>query len=97
MPTPAETLGLDPTADEAAIRKRYLELVRQFPPDRDPERFAEIRNAYDQLRDPLTTLETQIFKPQQCEGLAEILMDLAKESRDERYKTDALLRLASTP
>lgn len=97
MPTPEETLGLNANADEAAIRKRYLELVRQYPPERDPERFTEIRNAYDQLRDPLKTLEAQIFKPGRGEELADILNDLTKESRNERYKTDALLSLASTP
>ncbi len=37
-----ETLGLPNDADEAQIRTRYLELVREFPPDRAPERFAEI-------------------------------------------------------
>ncbi len=27
-------LGLKPNADDVAIRARYLELVRQFPPER---------------------------------------------------------------
>ena len=40
MSDPYGILGVPPGADEAAIRRRYLELVRQFPPDR--ERFAAI-------------------------------------------------------
>ena len=36
MSDPYEVLGLPRTADEAETRPRYLELVRQFPPDRDP-------------------------------------------------------------
>ena len=45
MNDPYVQLGLPPSADETEIRRRYLELVRQFPPDRAPERFAEIRAA----------------------------------------------------
>ena len=54
MIDPYEQLGLPPSADETEIRQHYLELVRQFPPDRAPERFAEIRAAYDALRDPVS-------------------------------------------
>ena len=42
MTDPYEVLGLPRFADETEIRKRYLELVRQFSPDRDPVRFTEI-------------------------------------------------------
>jgi curved DNA-binding protein CbpA len=47
-----DILGLTPNADEAEIRKRYLELVREFPPDRAPERFMAIRQAYAEVCDP---------------------------------------------
>jgi len=45
-------LGVAAEADEAEIRRAYLEKVRQHPPDRDPDRFERIRDAYDRLRDP---------------------------------------------
>ena len=60
MPTAHETLGVSNTASEAEIRSRYLQLVREFAPDRAPERFAEIRAAYDELRDPRLQLETAV-------------------------------------
>ena len=41
----------DATADE--LRKAYLSLVRQHPPDRDPEKFREIHAAYQMLNDPM--------------------------------------------
>ena len=63
MNDPYDQLGLSPSADETEIRKRYLELVRQFPPDRAPERFAEIRAAYDALQDPAGRLEARLFDP----------------------------------
>ena len=59
MIDPYETMGLSPQADEREIRDRYLDLVRQFPPDREPERFASIRAAYEQLRDPAVRLRSR--------------------------------------
>ena len=61
MVDPYETLGISPQADEKEIRDRYLELVREFPPDRAPERFASIRAAYEQLRDPAVRLRSLLF------------------------------------
>ena len=52
MEDPYETLGLTTDAGEAEIRRRYLELVREFPPDRAPERFTAIHAAYEAMRDP---------------------------------------------
>ena len=45
-------LGVSAEADEAEIRRAYLEKVRQHPPDRDPDLFERVRDAYDRLRDP---------------------------------------------
>lgn len=45
-------LGVSAEAGEAEVRAAYLEQVKQHPPDRDPELFERIRDAYDQLRDP---------------------------------------------
>ena len=58
MSDPYEVLGLPRQADEAEIRRRYLELVRQFSPDRAPTEFAAIRAAYDAVRDPALRLDT---------------------------------------
>ena len=45
-------LGVPAEASEAEIRSAYLEQVRQHPPDRDPESFERIRDAYEAMRDP---------------------------------------------
>ena len=39
MRDPFTVLGVAEDADDAEIRRRYLALVRDFPPDRDPDRF----------------------------------------------------------
>jgi DnaJ-class molecular chaperone len=51
MHDPFTVLGVDEAADDAEIRRRYLALVRDFPPDRAPERFREYRAAYEALSD----------------------------------------------
>lgn len=97
MTDPYEILGVAPGADEAQIRSRYLQLVREFPPDRAPERFAEIRAAYDDLRDPVTRAERQLFELAEGAAIATIETDLRARLRRARLSTDALLSLAGTP
>lgn len=61
--SPFEVLGLTTDADEATVRARYLELVRQHPPERDPDRFREIRAAYEAASDPLNLAELLLNDP----------------------------------
>lgn len=94
MKDPYQVLDLPPSADEALVRRRYLELVRSFPPERSPERFAEIRAAYEQLRDPVRRLEQQLFEIRPGETLEDIIADVRAKLRTRRIPTDTLLSLA---
>jgi curved DNA-binding protein CbpA len=49
---PLEILGLAPGAGDEEIRAAYLRGVRAHPPDRDPQQFERIRDAYAMLQDP---------------------------------------------
>ena len=49
--TPYEVLGVPETASIEEIRKAYLKKVRKSPPERDPENFKKIRQAYGLLKD----------------------------------------------
>jgi curved DNA-binding protein CbpA len=97
MSDPYEVLSLPIHADEAEIRRRYLELVRQFPPDRAPERFAAIRAAYDEVRDPAHRLEAQLFETATSDSLDAIAADLRARLTETRLPLDVLLSLADTP
>lgn len=59
--TPYELLGVAPTADDKAIRSAYLELIKAYPPDRAPERFKQIANAYESIKDEKKRLEFYLF------------------------------------
>ena len=61
MSDPFTVLGVAEDADDAEIRRRYLALVRAFPPDRAPERFQELRTAYEALSDERKRLETKLL------------------------------------
>jgi curved DNA-binding protein CbpA len=98
MNDPYETLGLTPDAAEAEIRRRYLELVREFPPDRAPERFTAIHAAYEALRDPARRLHAQLFRIETASDSFEaIAADLRRRLREARLPVETLLNLADTP
>ncbi len=97
MRDPWAILNLDATADETAIRRRYLELVKQHPPDRDPERFREVRQAYERVRDPLERLRTLLFGLEGDRPLDSIIAELRSQLQQSRIPTSALLQLAEVP
>ena len=91
----AALLGVSSGADDKALREAYLQKVRDHPPDRDPERFEQIRDAYEPLRDPRTRARqvlqcdpgqplTQLIegrKPARRFVGAKLWLDVLKENR----------------
>ena len=70
---PFTVLGLEETADDEAVRAAYLAGVRKSPPDRDPEGFRRIREAYEVLQDHERRLALRLFGPPPLANLAELL------------------------
>jgi len=98
MSDPYEIWGVAPGAGEGVVRERYLELVRAFPPDQAPERFAAIHAAYSALRDPAKRLENQIFRIDCADDSFErIVADLRERLRNARLPVETLLALADPP
>jgi curved DNA-binding protein CbpA len=58
---PYAALEIARDADQAEVRRAYVALVRSFPPEREPERFKQIRTAYERLRDPAKRLEADML------------------------------------
>jgi curved DNA-binding protein CbpA len=58
---PYKVLGLKRDATEAEIKRAYFTLVREHPPERDPEGFKRIRAAYEKLRFERERAETDLF------------------------------------
>lgn len=75
---PFAVLGIDDAADDEAVRAAYLAAVRRSPPDRDPEGFQRIREAYEAIRDEERRLAFRLFGPpslERVEDLLEVLPD----------------------
>ena len=60
---PFKTLGVRPDASEAQIRARYLELVKRYPPESEPDKFREVRAAFEAASDPLLIARRLIEPP----------------------------------
>ena len=90
-------LGLPADSDDEAIRRRYLELVRQYPPEHHPQKFAEVRAAYDLLKDLNTRLRHRLFEAGKSESLDTIIEELTCRSPRHRMSLTTLLKTTQAP
>src|SRR5437867_8970 len=74
-------LGLPPDSDDTAIRRRYLELVRQFTPEHHPQKFAQVREAYERLKDLNTRLRYRLFEAGKNESIDSLIEELTCRDR----------------
>jgi tetratricopeptide (TPR) repeat protein len=47
-----QILEIDSTADQMEIKHAYFRLVKRFTPEKEPEQFKQLREAYEELSDP---------------------------------------------
>lgn len=97
MSDPYEVLGLPGDADDEAIRRRYLELVRQYSPEHHPERFAAVRAAYESLRDLDTRLRHRLFESGKRDTVDAILEEIECRSPRHRLSLKTLMSAAFRP
>jgi DnaJ-class molecular chaperone len=69
----AALMGVAPSASDQELRSAYLKKVQEHPPDRDPEIFEQIRDAYEQLRDPMARAQTVLEGPSPSAPLTSLL------------------------
>ena len=70
-----QILEVDINATDAEIKKAYFAKIKEFPPDRNPEKFMEIRQAYDQLKDSVARAELKLTTPKPCNNMVDIIKD----------------------
>jgi curved DNA-binding protein CbpA len=61
LESPYKILGVERAASESEIKQAYFALVREHPPERDPEGFKRIRAAYEKLRAGGERAETDLL------------------------------------
>jgi curved DNA-binding protein CbpA len=79
------------------IRRRYLELVRQFSPEHHPERFAAIRAAYERLRDRNARVRYRLFEAGRKETIESLVEEMACRSTRRRVSLATLLSTLRRP
>lgn len=58
---PFTVLGISPLASDDEVRAAWLEAARAHPPDRDPDQFQRVREAYELLRSAENRLKYRLF------------------------------------
>ena len=76
--SPYTVLGVEPEATPAQVRIAYYRLVREHPPERDPEGFKHIREAYETLRSPRKRAELTLLELRH--GPAEFDLDRLRDA-----------------
>ena len=87
-------LGVRANTTQDAIKKKYIEMVKAFPPETHPEEFQRFRRAYEILRDPVKRGEYDLLR--KYGGQLEKIMDDAFEflENEQPDKAVKLIRQA---
>jgi curved DNA-binding protein CbpA len=93
---PYTVLQLPGDADDEMIRRRYLELVRKFTPETEPEKFAAVRAAYEALKDLNTRLRHRLFERGRAETIDVLIEDVACRSPRRRVSLETLVQIATS-
>lgn len=91
MNDPYAELGVPVGADDEAVRRRYLELVRQFPPEQHPERFAAIRAAYERLKDLDSRARLRLFEQGRHDSIDALIEEIGCQTPRPRFHLKDLL------
>jgi len=61
MNNPFEILEVGADADDDSIKQAYLQKVKTYPPERYPQQFQQIRQAYETIKDRRSRLHYTLF------------------------------------
>jgi DnaJ-class molecular chaperone len=58
---PYAVLEIDPEANDERVRAAYLAKLKEYPPDRAPAQFEQVRDAYELVRDRRRRTQFTLF------------------------------------
>ncbi|MBI4578765.1 MAG: J domain-containing protein [Planctomycetes bacterium] len=93
MPNPYQALNVGINADDETIRQAYLAAVRRFPPDRSPQEFQRISEAYGRIKTEDDRLALLLFEPGQGETIDDLLAEERCRTSRRRIGLSSLLSL----
>ena len=92
MTDPYRQLGVPETADDDTIRAAYLAAIRACPPERDRQRFEQVRAAYEAIASQPLRLAHALFDTS-APTLHDVLELLSAEWQAARPTEASLYRL----
>jgi len=78
MKYPYDILSIDESAKQSEIRSAYIKKIQVFTPEKYPEKFQEINEAYNMIKDEVKRAELSVFGVQgfkKNERLADMLVE----------------------
>jgi curved DNA-binding protein CbpA len=90
MIDPYAVLGVTIESDDETIRKRYLELVREFSPELHPQRFAAVREAYEAVKDLNKRVHNRLFEQGRQDSIDQIIEEIKCRTPRRRFSLQAL-------
>ena len=91
MATPFEILGLAEAANDEQVKTAYLKKIREFPPERFPEKFKEVRQAFEQVKSLRDRVAHRLFHREEPD--LEQLLKALKRGPGKRIPSQALLEI----
>ncbi len=94
MKNPYDVLQVSPVAGDSKIKEAYVQMVKAFPPDRSPEKFKEIRKAYETIATPRDRVNYKLFSIEDmpnAEHLEHLMLNLTKSEHRGRIPPKKLI------
>ncbi len=60
---PFYILDVSIESSDEEIREKYIKKIKQFPPEKNPEKFIEIKNAYEMLKNEWSRYKSFLLYP----------------------------------
>jgi curved DNA-binding protein CbpA len=79
------------------VRLRYLQLIREFPPEQNPAQFAAIREAYEKIRTVHSRAKYRLFDAGAEETLDQIIEEVDRTMARPRPTLMQLFEAIETP
>ncbi len=76
-----QALGIGVEAGDEEIRAAYLRKVKEHPPERSPQEFERVRDAYELLRDPRRRTRSLLLAAHPDQPLLSLLANMETERK----------------
>lgn len=81
-------LNIRKGATEQEIKKSYIELVKKYDPEKHTDRFMEIQNAYERLRDPKKRAKEDVFTFNYLKGDLNLTSEEKSSTNEAEVKSE---------